>query len=79
MKDAFDPDHFFFQGLHPKIHIGTATDRYGGWIGQIYTEERYKGRITSRSNKVGGKSFKEEVLPVECVEEYFDHFSVLLG
>ncbi|RPJ10876.1 MAG: DUF72 domain-containing protein [Deltaproteobacteria bacterium] len=54
-----------------------ASDRYGGWIGQIYSEERYKGQITHRTHTVGGKAFIEEVLPVESVEEYFEHFLVL--
>jgi len=57
--------------------MGTASDRYAGWIGQIYTKERYEGRISRRTNKVGGKSFVEETLPVDSVEEYFEHFSVL--
>ncbi|MFC1896938.1 DUF72 domain-containing protein, partial [Thermodesulfobacteriota bacterium] len=66
---------FLFRDLHPKVLIGTASDRYAGWIGQIYSEERY--RATKRQKKVGGKSFQEQVLPVESVEEYFEHFSVL--
>lgn len=68
---------FRFRNLHPKILLGTASDRYAGWVGQIYTKERYKGRISRRTNKVGGKSFTEETLPVESVEEYFEHFPVL--
>ena len=68
---------FQFRDLHPNVFIGTASDRYAGWIGQIYSEGRYSGRITGRPKKVGGKSLKEEVLPVESVEEYFQHFSVL--
>jgi uncharacterized protein YecE (DUF72 family) len=68
---------FPFRDLHPHVFIGTASDRYAAWIGQIYSEERYEGRISSRSKNVGGKSLKEEVLPVESVEEYFQHFSVL--
>ncbi len=70
-------DRFQFRDLHPNVFMGTASDRYAGWIGQIYSEERYRRRTTSRSKKVGGKSLKEEVLPVESVEEYFQHFSVL--
>ncbi|MCU0586952.1 MAG: DUF72 domain-containing protein [Syntrophobacteraceae bacterium] len=57
--------------------MGTASDRYAGWVGQIYTAERYRGRVTARTHRVGGRSFKEEVLPVESVEEYFEHFGVL--
>jgi uncharacterized protein YecE (DUF72 family) len=70
-------DGFQFRDLHPNVFMGTASDRYAGWIGQIYSEERYRGRTTSRAKKVGGKSLKEQVLPVESVEEYFQHFSVL--
>jgi uncharacterized protein YecE (DUF72 family) len=68
---------FQFRDLHPKIFMGTASDRYAGWIGQIYSMERYEGRISRRTNTVGGKSFVEETLPVESVEEYFEHFRVL--
>jgi len=68
---------FQFRDLHPHVLIGTASDRYAGWIGQIYSEERYGKRISTRPKTVGGKSLKEEVLPVESVEEYFQHFSVL--
>lgn len=69
------PEEFMFRDLHPLIKMGTASDRYAGWIGQIYTEGRYK--TAPRTHKVGGKSFIEEVLPVESVEEYFQHFPVL--
>jgi uncharacterized protein YecE (DUF72 family) len=70
-------DRFRFRDLHPNILIGMASDRYAGWIGQIYSEDRYKGQITRRTHTVGGKAFAEEVLPVESVEEYFKHFTVL--
>lgn len=68
---------FAFRKLHPQVAVGTASDRYAGWIGQIYTRERYAGRITRRTHAVGGRSFIEEVLPVDCVEEYFEHFGAL--
>jgi uncharacterized protein YecE (DUF72 family) len=68
---------FHFRELHPDIFMGTTSDRYAGWLGQIYTRERYSGRITRRTNVVGGKKFIAEVLPVDSVEEYFDHFRVL--
>ncbi len=70
-------DMFQFRGLHPSIRMGTASDRSAGWIGQIYSRERYASRISRRTNTVGGKSFVEEVLPVDSIEEYFHHFSVL--
>jgi hypothetical protein len=60
---------FFFRELQPKISIGTASDRYAGWIGQIYSAGRYEKGITRRSHKVGDKIFTEETLPVESVAE----------
>ncbi|ABK19538.1 DUF72 domain-containing protein [Syntrophobacter fumaroxidans] len=73
----FDPARYDFRGLHPDLCIGTASDRYAGWIGQIYSAEKYRGRISRRVNKVGAGSFREEVLPVDSVTEYFEHFRVL--
>ena len=64
-----------FRNIHPDIRIGTASDRYAGWIGQIYTPGKYV--TTVRNHRVGKRSFKEEVLPVESVVEYFEHFSLL--
>ena len=70
-------DQFEFRGLHPNVFMGTASDRYAGWIGQIYSRERYASRVSRRTNTVGGKSFVEEVLPVDSVGEYFQHFPIL--
>jgi uncharacterized protein YecE (DUF72 family) len=72
-----DISAFQFRNLHPKILMGTASDHYAGWIGQIYTREQYEGRISRRTNTVGRKSFVEETLPVDSVAEYFEHFRVL--
>jgi uncharacterized protein YecE (DUF72 family) len=72
-----DGAKFRFRDVHPQVAIGTATDRYAGWLGQIYTPERYAGRITRRTHEVGGRKYIEEVLPVESVEEYFEHFGAL--
>ena len=68
---------YLFRSIHPLISIGTASHRYRGWTGQIYSEELYREQITSRANRVGNKSFREEVLPVNSVWEYFQHFKVL--
>ncbi|EFK11242.1 conserved hypothetical protein [delta proteobacterium NaphS2] len=76
-QNANKIEQFRFRALAPHTFLGTASDRYAGWMGQIYTEERYEGRIARRTKKVGGKSFVEETLPVESVEEYFEHFAVL--
>ena len=64
-----------FRDLHPKVRLGTASDRYSGWIGQIYSEGRYTP--TTRAHSVGGKTFREDVLPIESVGEYFTHFRIL--
>jgi uncharacterized protein YecE (DUF72 family) len=69
--------NFLFHDLSQNILIGTASDRYAGWIGQIYSEGRYEKGITRRSHKVGDKTFPEETLPVESVSEYFEHFPLL--
>ena len=68
---------FRFRDLHPQVAIGTATDRYGGWSGQIYTRGRYAGHLTRRTREIGGRPYVEEVFPVASVEEYFEHFGVL--
>jgi len=69
--------YFPFRDLLQNILIGTASERYAGWIGQIYSEGRYEKGITRRSHKVGDKTFNEETLPVESVAEYFEHFPLL--
>jgi uncharacterized protein YecE (DUF72 family) len=76
-KKGLHIQQFWFRDLHPNVFLGTASDRYVGWTGQIYSRERYGERITRRSKRVGGRTFQEEVLPVESVIEYFLHFSVL--
>ncbi len=76
--EALDPPRgFFFRSFHPLISIGTASDRYSGWTGQIYSEDLYRDQVTSRTNRVGKKSFRERVLPISSVREYFQHFRVL--
>ncbi len=69
--DAFD-----FKALHPNVRFGTASDRYAGWVGQIYSEE-LGAQAKSRPKKIGRKTFREDVLPVESVGEYFDHLDIL--
>jgi uncharacterized protein YecE (DUF72 family) len=68
---------FLFRHLHPQVKIGTASDRYAGWLGQIYTGERYQGRITQRTKGVGELTFNEKFLPIDSTAEYFEHFPVL--
>lgn len=70
-------ENFSFRGLGPQVLLGTASDRYAGWIGQIYSRDRYTGKIQSRAKTVAGEHLREEVLPVESVQEYFEHFPCL--
>ena len=76
-QEKLDLRRFQFRGLHPNISIGMASDRYAGWIGQVYSEGRYAKEIKPRTHKIGEKSFTEEVLPIESIEEYFEHFPIL--
>ncbi len=75
-KILSNSENFLFRDVHPQISIGTASDRYKGWIGQIYSEA-YREKAKSRTNKVGKHSFRQEVLPIDCVSEYFQHFRAL--
>ncbi len=70
--DAYD-----FRGVHPHVRFGTASNRYGGWIGQIYPPERYTDQVSTRSRKMGGETFTERRVPIESVRDYFEHFAVL--
>ncbi|MFC1885161.1 DUF72 domain-containing protein [Thermodesulfobacteriota bacterium] len=77
INDASKIEKFQFRDLHPNVFVGTASDRYAGWLGQIYSEDRYSAKITKRKKRVGKKDFEEEVLPVQSVQEYFEHFGIL--
>jgi hypothetical protein len=68
---------FQFRELPQNFLNGTASDRYAGWIGQIFAKWRYENGITRRSHKIGGKNFAEEALPVKSVAEYFEYFPIL--
>jgi len=68
---------FLFRGLHPQVWVGTASDRYAGWLGQIYSLERYASRLSRRTKLLGNHSLTEELVPIESVREYFQHFRVL--
>lgn len=68
---------FDFRNLHPDVSVGTASDRYYGWIGQIYSPGKYEDQIKTREKKLGERTFTETVLPVSSVQEYFEHFNIL--
>jgi hypothetical protein len=60
-------NNFHFRNLHPQILIGTASDHYAGWLGQVYSHDQYQGYITKRIKVIAGRTFVEEVLPVHSV------------
>jgi uncharacterized protein YecE (DUF72 family) len=83
--EAYDPtaelralvDAYDFREVHPNLRVGSASDRYGGWLDQIYPAERWEAEVKTRPKKIGGKTFEERVLPVASVQDYFEHFGVL--
>lgn len=64
------------RSIHPNVRFGTASDRYAGWIGQVYSPD-FEDRVSSRRRKLGGKSYEERTVPVESVNQFFEHFNVL--
>ena len=69
-------ERYDFRNISDRVLFGTASDRYGGWIGQIYSAG-WEQRVQKRRKQLGKKSYTESVVPVEAVKEYFEHFSVL--
>ncbi len=69
-------ESFDFRHIHPDVYFGTASDRYAGWIGQIYSPA-WESQITSRKRTLGGRRFEERQVPIESVGEYFEHFRAL--
>lgn len=67
---------YALKGLHPALRLGTASDRYAAWIGQIYPDH-YRDRVSKRRRTLGGESYTEETVPVDSVAHYFEHFDVL--
>ncbi len=68
--DAYD-----LRNVLPALRFGTASDRYAGWIGQIYPEGAYE--IDTRKRRLGGQRFEEGKLPIASARDYFEHFGVL--
>lgn len=64
------------RSVRPYVRFGTASDRYAGWIGQVYPEE-FESRVKARTRTLAGRKYREETVPIESVEAYFEHFDVL--
>ena len=75
--DEPDPNRFDREALAEKlrqlasqqIYIGGSSWKYEGWLGQVYTPERYFTR-----GKFSQKKFQEK-----CLEEYAETFPVVCG
>ncbi len=65
-----------FRSFSENTRFGTASDRYAGWIGQIYPES-FRAELSTRNRKLGGKTYQERTLPISSVADYFEHFEVL--
>lgn len=65
---------FDFRNLSSALYFGTASDRFAGWVGQIY---HAPWAITERKKTVEGMRLIERVLPIASVTEYFQHFKIL--
>jgi uncharacterized protein YecE (DUF72 family) len=51
------------------IFIGTSSWKYAGWLGQIYTRERY----------LEGGRFSEKLFQSTCLAEYAETFPIVCG
>lgn len=69
-------ERFDMRSIHPAARLGTASDRYAGWIGQIYPEH-YRESLTSSKKRLKGETFVDEKVPVESIADYFEHFDCL--
>lgn len=72
-----EPSEFDRERLHAKlsslasenIFVGTSSWKYEGWIGQIYSRNRYLAR---------GK-FSQKLFEAECLREYAETFPIVCG
>ena len=69
-------NRYQFRNLAEGVYFATASDRYAGWMGQIYSEDQgYK--IKSSTKTLKGQKFNEEKVPVRSAEEFFQHYGAL--
>ncbi|MBZ5582095.1 MAG: DUF72 domain-containing protein [Acidobacteriia bacterium] len=72
-----DPGAFDRQGLAARLHdlaarnifIGGSSWKYEGWLGQVYTRDRYLAR---------GR-FSRRIFEAECLREYAETFPAVCG
>lgn len=69
-------EQFKLRHVHPNIRFGTASDRYEGWIGQIYPQE-YASEVASRRRTLDGRKYDERTVPITSSADFFRHFGAL--
>jgi len=70
--DAFPRDHLADRLRHlaaQNIYIGGSSWKYEGWLGQVYSRERYLSR---------GR-FSKKLFEAECLREYSEVFPTVCG
>lgn len=72
-----EADRYDLRRISPHVRFGSASDRYAGWIDQVYPRDVWAGEVKTRRKSVGGQSYEERMLPVASAEDYFLHFGVL--
>jgi len=50
IEEKFGAKRFHLWGLHSNISIGMASDRYAGWIGQVYLNVALKREMSVLPN-----------------------------
>jgi hypothetical protein len=69
-------NRYQFRNLADGVYFATASDRYAGWLGQIYSADQgYKIKRSQKTLK--GQKFTEEKVPVKSAEEFFQHYGAL--
>jgi len=59
------------------IYIATSTWKYKGWMGQLYTPDRYsyRGKVARRRFEARCLQEYSEVFKTVCVDAGFDRFT----
>ena len=70
-------DKYDLRDVHPSVRFGTASDRYAGWLGQIYPKAEYADQVSKRNRTLQGQTYEERQVPIASVATYFEHFDVL--
>lgn len=75
LRDAVE--QYDVREVHPNLRMGTASDRYAAWLGQVYPLDVWADHVDVRPRKTSRGTFEERLLPIASAEDYFLHFSLL--